>query len=73
MATKQIMIIVEEIKFIDLSNQHMFQKAKGLKDGGEGEVIGVETWILKKKDTIRVLTSSKYQKKDSVGKFERHS
>lgn len=51
----------------------MFQKAKGPKDGGEGEVIGVETWILKKKDTIRVLTSSKYQKKESVGKFERHS
>lgn len=73
MATKQIMIIIEEIKFIDLSNQHMFQKAKGPKDGGEGEVIGVETWILKKKDTIRVLTSSKYQKKYSVGKFERHS
>lgn len=49
MATKQIMIIIEEIKFIDLSNQHMFQKAKGPKDGGEGKSLELKLESSKRK------------------------
>ena len=46
------------------------ESAKGGR--GEEEVIGVETWSIKKKATTWIPTSSKSQKKDSTGGFERH-
>ena len=47
------------------------ESAKGGR--GEEEDIGVETWSVKKKATTWIPTSSKGQKKDSIGGFERHS
>ena len=50
----------------------MAAKESGKGGEGEEEVIGDETWSIKKKATTWIPTSSKGQKKDSVGGFKWH-